>query len=350
MSREYFKTHFPHESETFNQVNIDDFFNFMFERHCIWQRRFIEKLPREQWTNDPVLKVTKYTNIYRELDRGTLYFLQFVFDRADDLKRMLWKNIIYRLCNRIETFEEVGFPSIEDYDNTNINNKWWEKLEVIRLRGEPCMTSAHLTCPTPPGYTKVEGFVLACNDLHKKLDKLVEDVKACQNSREVFLCLKNIHCVGDFIAYEVLCDLMYNKVIGRWETVGVDNFFRAFMDDDWANVGPGAKVGIRLLYPSTKGGKNIYGRMVELRDQQHVHWERLKIAFPWYEKFSVGHLSLRSVEHSLCEFQKFWLQKNKLGKQRMIFNENKNKVVNGKRLIVDPNCGDRLIYQEEKVS
>ncbi len=62
--REYILEHYPKEQEELNQENLDLFFNFMNERHNIWHRRFVKKLPREEWTNDSILKVTKYTNIY----------------------------------------------------------------------------------------------------------------------------------------------------------------------------------------------------------------------------------------------------------------------------------------------
>jgi hypothetical protein len=199
------------------------------------------------------------------------------------------------------------------------------------------MTSAHLTCPSPPGYTKVEGYILAINSLHKNLEMIVKDIKAAKTPVDVFNALRMIHCVGVFIAYEVLCDMYLVKAI-PWS------------EDEWANPGPGCIVGIRLIYPSTKGKKAIYNRLVQLRDEQQKHFERLGIKFNFYEKFTKQHLSLRSLEHSCCEYQKFWLQKHNLGKQRMIFKPNENRIVqkieDGKevkyRIIINPETGDSL--------
>ncbi len=337
--RDYVETHYPSDKLEVDQNNLDMFFVFANERHNIWHRRFIEKLPREQWTDDPILKVTKYTNDYRELDRGTLYWLQNIgepFQRQElDFKTMLWRTIIYRLCNRIETFEEVGFPEHVNYDVENLNNSYYQKLAIIADRGDPVLTSAHLSCPTPSGYTKSEGLMFAIRSLYNNLDNLIINIKEAKTLKQVFEELKIVHCVGNFIAYEVLCDLMYYQAI-------------PFKEDDWANVGPGAYQGIRLIYPSSAVGKqkskNTYARMQQLRDEQHQHFERLGIKFKFYEKFTKGHLSLRSLEHLLCEFSKFWLQKHGLGKVRMILKPNNNRVVNGKMLIVDPDCGDKLIY------
>ncbi len=349
--RDYRATHYPDETMEICQENIDLFFNFMNERHNIWHRRFIEKLPREQWTEDPILKTTKYTNIYRELDRGTLWWLKNIgakflnykefcdkiltlkednkveleMNNALELKGLVWQTIIYRLCNRIETFEEVGFPSFNNYDVENLNNVYYQKLATIADRGDPVMTSAHLTCPTPSGYTKSEGFMFALRSLYNNLDSLVAGIQQAKSSKAVFEELKAIHCVGNFIAYEVLCDLMYVQAI-------------PFAEDDWANVGPGAYEGIRLMYPSSAVGKqkskNVYTRMQQLRNEQHQHFERLGIKFKFYEKFTKGHLSLRSIEHSLCEFSKYWLQRHSLGKVRLKFeaNAHQTNIINGDSL------------------
>jgi len=334
--RQYRDLYYPEDTMEVCEKNIDDFFNFMYERHMIWRRRFIDKLPKEQWTENLILKNYKYTNIYRELDRGTLWYLkniaepyvknydesqhsrQMVRKDNDELfKKLLWETTLYRLCNRIETFERVGIPDLVTYNHDELHNDFWAKLHEIELDGKAVMTSAHLTCPTTFGKTKVEGYIEAINDLHKKLDELVSDICKCKTSEQVFNELKSIHCVGNFIAYEVLCDLMYTQSIG-WAGV-------PFKEDDWANVGPGAFEAIRMLYPSTIGKHNIYRRLVQLRDEQDIHFKRLGITFPYYEKFTKGHLSLRSLEHSCCEFSKFWLQMRGLGKQRMIFNPDAHK-------------------------
>ena len=38
-----------------NENEILAFFTTMYERQLIWYKRFILKLPRDQWTNDDVL-------------------------------------------------------------------------------------------------------------------------------------------------------------------------------------------------------------------------------------------------------------------------------------------------------
>ena len=49
------------------------FFLFIRERHLIWERRHTN-MPPKQWTDNKILKEHWFTNIYRELDRGTAFF------------------------------------------------------------------------------------------------------------------------------------------------------------------------------------------------------------------------------------------------------------------------------------
>lgn len=314
MAKGDFKKHkdWPSKELDEYQKNIDAFFRFMHTRHMIWYRRFVLKKQRP-WTMNKWLRDYKFTNIYRELDRGTLWYLQNIlpkfvmkFDvnngkvKMSWLKDLVFQTTIYRLLNRIETFEEVGVPKLTTFDPEDFE----AKLRVIANRGEPVFTSAHLTCPCPKGVDKIGGYMLAVNDLHKKIKTITSAIRASETLKGVFSALREVHCVGAFIAYEVCCDLMYSKAI-------------PFVENDWANVGPGAKTGVELLYPNRRFIKT-YDAMVKLQQEQHEHFERLGIKFRFYTKYNPD-LSLRAIEHSLCEFQKYWKLKRGLGKTRVLF-------------------------------
>src|SRR5271169_6765859 len=110
-----------------NQKNLNLFFQFMYERHLIWYKRNILKEP-PPWTKNKILRDNKFTNIYRELDAGTLWYVQHVYTKAtecwkEDLGRsernLIWYTVIYRLINRVETFEKVGFVPYWDWSIPN---------------------------------------------------------------------------------------------------------------------------------------------------------------------------------------------------------------------------------------
>lgn len=309
--REYIKEHYPDESLETCEENIRDFFKFMHKRHLIWDRRHVKKLPRDKWTNDPILTKTKYTNIYRQLDRGSLWCIENILKTTHNLNDLIFKLTVYRLCNRIETFEEVGVPEFDSFNFIYFH----DAVEAIANTGQSVMTSAHLTCPSPKGLYKYEGYLLAVIDTFNKNKEVTNKVKNAKDAKAVHTALTIPYCVGGFTGYEVYCDLCYLKSI-------------PFTTNDFTNVGPGAIQGIRLLYPNTKGYKNIYQRLIQLHREQSDWFAKLGIRFRYtnYLEPVRNSLSLRCIEHSLCEYSKYWLQKKGLGKVRMIFNQNTHPV------------------------
>src|SRR6266496_4011253 len=87
------------------------FWNFVCERHHIWNRRVLDGMS-PPWTGDPILNQYFFTNVYRQLDKGTIYYFQQVIRGHEEdasLNDLIFNTLIYRLFNRIETFEYLGF-------------------------------------------------------------------------------------------------------------------------------------------------------------------------------------------------------------------------------------------------
>lgn len=278
--------------------NLDLFFRFMYERHLIWYKRFILKEP-PPWTNNKILRDNKFTNVYRELDRGTIWYISHVYPQAfgswkENLTKaemnLIWQTVVYRLVNRIETFERW---SIVDFNCWRASRKnWLSHLRKLMDEGVSIFTSAHRTCPThKPGETRLDVLAEAMDYTNDNLQKIWERVKRAFNLEIVFDIFCEIPNVGPFISYEICCDLMLVRLIpAEWE-------------DSWVNPGPGCKAGLRLIFPDLKGTKPYQDKIFWLRDTQRRHFRRLKLDFPYYHKDR--DLTLRSIEHSLCEFSKY---------------------------------------------
>lgn len=287
------------------QTNINEFYRFMYERHSIWFRRFVLRQP-PPWTKDRVLRDHRFTNVYRELDHGTIWYLSHVWPDAKrhggDLN-VLWETIIYRIINRVETFEKVGFVPINQWTRKN-SAAWYQKLEKLHEQ-EAIFTSAHITLPTGVGMKlsrleKLQKEVLSYTA--KNIKKLKHDLKAAASLEQAFNVLRRIPCVGPFIAYEICCDLMYIK-------------FLKFTENDWVNPGPGCKLGLRLMFPRAKGDFRFQALIRMLQQDQQKHFKRLKLTFPYF--YPRKRLTLRSIEHSLCEYSKYYrLKRTTAGKNR----------------------------------
>ncbi len=97
--------------------------------------------------------------------------------------------------------------------------------------------------------------------------------------------------IGRFLAYEILIDACYEPCI------------LAFGENDWVNAGPGAKLGLSTMLNMEEGrprGEMAWaGLIVSLKEYQELdrYSARVTLRGP--------HLTLRNVEHQLCEFSKY---------------------------------------------
>lgn len=288
------------------QENLEDFYKFICERQQVWHRRFVLKLA-PPWTEDKWLLHYKFTNVYRELDRGTLWLLaNIIMSERRPVEKpieVMWEIMAYRILNKVETFEAVGLPFHHMWKEPTFRRAYRKKL-AERSKVDSVFTSAHLTLPTPTkGASKIDTYIEALNELHRMLPHLYVAVTTAETLEQVWRVLKTAPCIGEFIAYEIAVDFIYAKLI-------------PFSEDDWANAGPGCKFGIRLIYPLADTKEKFLEIMKNLRDNQKIQFARLHLDMPY---FNGKPLSLRNIEHSLCEYGKYWKLKNNCGKVRQLF-------------------------------
>lgn len=273
----------------------------MYERHMIWHRRFKLHLP-PPWTKDPILRDLKFTNVYRELDRGTIYYKEKIAKHAGDNYNLLWLTVAYRLLNRVETFEKVDLPFWCSWEREKRN--FWSALNKLH-KTECVFTNAHLTLPVhEKGASKIDKYIEVLDKLYYSVESIWDECEDAESLEQLFQMLKSIDCVGNFISYEICCDLMLVKAV-------------PFSENDWANCGPGAKGGIKLIFPLlAERGEYLQG-MRRLANEQGQHFRRLGLDFPYLYPCKL--LTLRSIEHSLCEFRKYVNVQHGVGKHRVKF-------------------------------
>mmetsp|Transcript_9732 Transcript_9732/g.33633 ORF Transcript_9732/g.33633 Transcript_9732/m.33633 type:complete len:265 (+) Transcript_9732:68-862(+) len=197
------------------RTSADDvaaFYRFVHARQEMWRRRQSGDSP---WTTDALLAYYKFCNIYRELDRGTVYFRGSVERRkrvlpaagAHLLRDVLWGSLVYRLLNRMESFqswkEGGGLPNEHEWPC------FLEYLAAQRAEGRVIFSNAHQTM----GFDR---YASTMAKVRKTLQKLTDAVWAARSSAErVFKILLRYENVGPFFAWQVTCDLL--------ETAGARN-------------------------------------------------------------------------------------------------------------------------------
>lgn len=313
----------PSETLDVSPVNYWEFFRTMYERQLVWYRRFVEGKPRP-WTDDPILRDYKFTNVYRELDRSSQWQIRnIILDPTLTLKNLVWKIMFYRFFNNPATFEtareEMGWRNgIPDYDEFD-PDVWQAFIDRFRDAGNNPFTNAYMiNSAVAPGHTRNWCYSqMVLTMLHKRLPELMKHTMTARHPEDIIARLKTLYVVADFIAHEFYQDFTYiPRYTGRR--------FMPFDQNDFTNVGPGASVGLRLIFPSLKRQKEgIYrlrdeapAALAAFGDFPYIEWDRTAGE---YRITSKGSLTLHQIEMWLCEYSKYWKMIIGDGKQRSTF-------------------------------
>ena len=242
-------------------------FGWMRERHKIYEKR--AKGDPWPWTDDPILREFKFTNVYRELDRGTLVLRELLEGCPDD-EIVEFTTVWYRLFNWHENaeFGICGYYELAD----KVRARWRSHHQLF--------TNAHMS------------YGRAFEDKHETMLETIKMVYenplnlAGLTLEQAFkeIRRRKLPGLGPFITYEIVSDL-------RWYHLDPSDRFT------WANIGPGCKRGLLRL------GLDV--NLTSLHQLLSEAKRKLK---------SLPALELREIEHSLCEFDKY--ERVRLGQGR----------------------------------
>jgi len=267
-----------------------NFWNFVNERQRIWYRRFVKRLS-PPWTDDLLLANKRFTNVYRELDRGTLWAIENILQQPSR-KNMLFQTIAYRCLNRIETVEKVDLPNWKTYDDLD----FYLELEELKDSGETIFGAAYIT-PVMKGESRLFAYVVTVTEAHQRLHELYLDTRRSPSLKYAWQALCEVPGIGGFFAFEIINDLLYT------------NYWRDFTEDDFVFIGPGAIRGLQYLRPGcTRTEAEQY--LVQLREKQRACLPR---NFPYYKGKEI---TLANMENCCCEFRKYWTAREGYGSLR----------------------------------
>lgn len=280
------------------------FFEYILERQRMWHKRFVLKEPGP-WTTDPVLNEWKFTNVSRYLDRGTVYFLDYL-DKTPEatVEDIVWNSLFYRMINNMSCHKECGgFTSWADWDY----DTWYNKLRERHKRGDQVLCQSHNTCAhtSAPGADKIERVCLILKQAHNQVKGVVAGLERSQKPEEAFEVIRKLYGYGEFLAYEVWCDMSYTDII-------------PWTENAWTNAGPGAARGLNRIFssnlPVIRNPEQLRQLIFWLRDNQRFYFNLVcdedafvKVSHNWSD------FNTRASEHSLCEYSKLAKLRAKTG-------------------------------------
>jgi hypothetical protein len=206
----------------------------------------------------------------------------------------VWNVLLYRMFNLPVTYDVLG-----GFQPANGWNPSWvvEQLESRRATGVPVFTGAYRVSQRGKEYdgrdwSKVRVVVDKLAQIHEQLPALLDALRRASSLSDAHSVIAGLPGFGGesgFLAYEIVSDLVYEPAL------------LPFSEDDWANVGPGAKAALRQMLVGPHRDESLFSEAIRiLRREQAAYFRAAGVMLSGPE------LTLRNIEHSCCEVQKLW--------------------------------------------
>lgn len=269
-------------------IVYETYWKFAAERQNIFFKRLESSFP--PWTNDVILSVYKFTNVYRAADRVSQYLIKHVINnRSQKPAEVLFRILLFKLFNKIETWEliqkNIGEISFERFNYSDYNNI----LETAKQKGQSIYSGAYIMASGKEAF----GYILKHQN-HLKLieriltDKFHEKIKSFNKMEDLYLSLKEYPTIGPFLAYQIATDINYSNLTN-------------FSEMEFVKAGPGARDGIKKCFIDF--GDYMEEDIIKMMaDNQQSEFERLEINFKdlWGRP-----LQLIDCQNIFCEVDKY---------------------------------------------
>jgi len=269
-------------------IVYETYWRFAIERQNIFFRRTTENT--FPWTQDPILKQYKFTNVYRASDRVSQYLIRNVIYKGDSSpKEIFFRIMLFKMFNKIETWEllknRFGTITYEDYSFRTYNNVLKKALgDKISI-----FSAAYIM---PSGCTSF-GFRQKHKNILRLIEKMMEDnvpekMTEIPSMQKAFDLLRSYPMLGDFLAYQLVTDINYSELTN-------------FSEMDFVVPGPGAKDGICKCFKSL-GGLNEVEIIRLMADRQEEEFNNIGLDFKtlWGRP-----LQLIDCQNLFCEVDKY---------------------------------------------
>lgn len=274
---------------------LQDYWYMSNERHRIFISK--EKGLPKPWTEDRIFQQYKFTNVFRELDRTTIFVKENIRAPLVNQSELLLFNVaLFRQTGAAEGWQGI----VKKFDVELIGKRYTDAQD----RGVKIFTGAYMVTGQFPG-SKNKPKILSL--LEYALKPVWENrksiVKNCLENRSLQSLTEELGRFSgwkgnNFMAYEVACDLLYTELLRG----AVDQF-------TWANPGPGAQRGLCRLFGGdlnmARGGKSRPKEKC-IEEMQYL----LSISKKYLDKHITKdkhencEVDMRFIENSLCEFDK----------------------------------------------
>jgi len=354
--------------------------SYMVERHKIYKRKEIEKLPQDEWTEDEVFKNYRFTNVRRELDRESVWMIKNIShnDQFTLEEKVLW-SMLFRTYNKSSTFIKLGFPY--SIDILNFDDKVKETIRTVieheteqdpkyvwftpafntgglkatwampETKGMYECTSSNIEVEveTDNGIEKmtwreakdlqkqfpdynIKGVeksmpmrMIHLIDYVRKTD-IVERIITAETQEKCYDIIREVDGFSNFLGYQIFVDFTY---IPEYK----------FSENEFTISGPGCDRGLDLIFEDADGMTSAE-QLFWIRDNIEAEWKKRNLEANYNELFD--HLpeedrkiNVMMCENSFCELSKITSAKRKTGRPRNRYKRHPEDIITPNECSID---------------
>lgn len=294
------------DTEVFNHLHT-----WIVDRYTIHLKKDVEHLPAP-WTDNPILREFRFTNVRREHDKETKWVIQNICSLTE--KDMSWMSkicnlILFRMFNKSETcknFMPINFDAGVDWgkiwnyftlapDNyTFFTNAFY----TSGMKGTVCK---ELKCVSSyadkeNGVKPEFAVVRYIEEKVYKNEQLYWSLAGSKTAKDFFEALKTISALGDFLSYQIFVDYTYCPE-SPWS------------ENEFVYAGFGCRKGLDMLFTNYDGMTHeealfwLRDNWSSLCQAYGLTWEpnRLFYDLPQYDRY----MNVMSLQNCFCELSKY---------------------------------------------
>lgn len=258
---------------------FEEFTTFVIERHRIYRRRLAGD--PSPWTADPILRDYKFTNVYRELDRVTVWIREHWREPFAKEPYLFHAMVIARLVNHPDTLDSLPVPG-------NWNKKrFLQTMHERQDAGLNTFNAAYIVSTGGLSLNKADYLAeYVLDPMWKDRERL--QPKKGQTLASYYELLMQHTGMGGFIAAQIVADLKYVEPLSDAR-------------DWWTFVasGPGSR----------KGMSYLLGFSPTMKWKEHEWREALAelmvLVTPVVKENDMPRLHAQDLQNCLCEFSKW---------------------------------------------
>jgi hypothetical protein len=265
----------------------------------------------DRLTEDPILREYRFCNVFRELDRVTVWIRENIREPFADNEHLWYMLAIARFINWPPTLERlIESPDGWPFDPRFSPERMTMVLEEWKSRGEKVETGAYMI--RAESDTKKEWYSwskqryvseIVLGRMWEQREEIARRLELDMTLEMAFRMFREMPGAvgwGPFMTHQVIVDLRWTRYLRDAPDVG-----------RWASLGPGSIRGLNRLHGRPLKGSLSQERGLEemLELQELVH--RPGVLKPW-----VPAIELADIQNCLCETDKWLRAKQGEGRPR----------------------------------